>query len=400
MNPSFERGLMNERIQILLPKLGESIVSATVIRWFKKVGDNVGLDEPLLEVSTDKVNSEIPAPCAGIVHEILAFPHQEVEVGEVLGILRTNSFPLIEPILTPAVLRLLEEKGIPLSEIHLIPHTGEEGRLTKRDIESYSTSPSSESSSSTRSRRELGEGSSQSIKMSPLRKIVADNVSRAFHEIPHATVIMECDITEVLLEIKEKKEIFNRDTGINLTITSFAAHALIHSISKFPLVNSSLEGDSILVKSSTNLGIAVSINQGAGQALDKGVIVPVIHACDNLSIAEIAKKIAELADRARGNTLNADAIKGGSITMTNFGMAGAILGIPIIRYPEAAIVGLGTITKQVRVMENDFFAIRKIMMVSLTFDHRIFDGIYACEFLKEFKTDLENKRLGIYTQSD
>ncbi len=376
---------MSDRIKITLPKLGESIVSATVVQWFKKVGDAVALDEPLLEVSTDKVNSEIPSPAAGVLLEILAEPDTEVEVGAPLAILSTRSAPhraapvstpapsvstpSQEDLLTPSVMRLLKEKGIGLQEIDRIPHTGHGGRLTKQDIEAYAASAG------------LSEVPLERVKMSPMRKAIAENMVRSFYEAPHASLIAEIDVTDIMQRIKEQKEEFLHKTGAKLTITSFAARAIARAVQAYPLINSSLDHDTIVMKHFVNLGVAVSV--------DQGVMVPVIRNCQNLTIAEISLKITELADKARRHTLSPDDVKDGTITMTNFGMAGTHIGIPIIRFPEVAIVGLGAITKRVKVMPDDTTAIRSIMMVSLTFDHRVLDGLYGCGFLNELKKHLE-----------
>jgi 2-oxoglutarate dehydrogenase E2 component (dihydrolipoamide succinyltransferase) len=377
---------MSEQILITLPKLGESIVSATIIQWFKKVGDVIALDEPLLEVSTDKVNSEIPSPAAGVLQEIIAMPSQEVQVGETLAILSTTaSKKSVEPtlktpspsgtaqedLLTPAVLKLMKEKGIDLSEIDRIERTGQGGRLTKKDIENYCLS-----------RAKPSQEALERVKMTPMRKAIAENMVRSFYEAPHASLITEIDVTGVVNLIKEQKESFLKETGAKLTVTSFAARAIARAAEAYPLINSSLENDTIVMKHFVNLGVAVSV--------DQGVIIPVIHHCHQLSLTEIARQIARLADGARRHALTPDDVSGGTITMTNFGMAGTQIGIPIIRFPEVAIVGLGAITKKVAVMPDDTTAIRSMMMVSLTFDHRVLDGIYGCGFLNELKKHLES----------
>jgi 2-oxoglutarate dehydrogenase E2 component (dihydrolipoamide succinyltransferase) len=375
---------MSDRIKITLPKLGESIVSATIVQWFKKVGDACALDEPLLEVSTDKVNSEIPAPAAGTLLEILAEPNQEVEVGAPLAILSTQAVkapstiaPSAAPsssssdqedLLTPSVLRLLKEKGISLQDIDRIPHTGQGGRLTKKDVEDYCAAPQEEAAL-------------ERVKMTAMRKAIAENMVRSFYEAPHASLITEIDVTGIVGLIKDHKESYLKKTGVKLTITSFAARAIARAIQAYPLINSSLENDTIVVKRFVNLGVAVSV--------DQGVMVPVIRNCQQLSIDDISRRIAELAEKARGHTLTPEDVKDGTITMTNFGMTGTQIGIPIIRFPEVAIVGLGAITKRVKVMPDDTTAIRSIMMVSLTFDHRVLDGLYGCGFLNELKKHLE-----------
>lgn len=384
--------LMSDNVKIILPKLGESIVSATVVQWFKKVGDRVALDEPLLEVSTDKVNSEIPSPVAGVLVEILAQPDQELQVGEQLASISTNaSVPVaaaapvasapvktssdMEDFLSPSVMRLLREKGIALSEIDKISRTGDGGRLTKKDVEDYVPRAPA------KPQCPMAATSTERVKMTPMRKAIADNMVKSFYEAPHASLITEVDVTRLLKVIQENKQSFLSQTGAKLTITAFVARAIARALQTYPLINSSLDGDTIVMKRFVNLGIAVSV--------DQGVMVPVIKDCQHKSLPEIARQISDLAEKTRSHTLAPDDIKEGSITMTNFGMTGTMIGVPIIRYPEVAIVGLGAITKKVAAMPDDSIAIRSVMFVSLTFDHRVLDGIYGCGFINELKKHLE-----------
>lgn len=370
-----------------MPKLGESIVSATVVQWFKKVGDCVSLDESLLEVSTDKVNSEIPSPVAGVLEQILALPDQELQVGEPLALISTNApVPVMaaptaaapsapassekEDFLSPSVMRLLREKGLALSDVDRIPRTGQGGRLTKKDIEDFVPKPACPMAAST-----------ERVKMTAMRKAIADNMVKSFYEAPHASLITEVDVTGVLKLIQEQKQTFLQQTGAKLTITAFVARAIARALQAFPLLNASLDGDTIVMKKFVNLGVAVSV--------DQGVMVPVIKNCQQKTLSEIAKGIADLVEKTRGHTLTPDDIQEGSITVSNFGMTGTMIGVPIIRYPEVAIVGLGAITKKVAAMPDDSIAIRSVMFISLTFDHRVLDGLYGCGFLGELKKHLE-----------
>ncbi len=374
---------MTEKTKITLPKLGESILSATIVQWFKKVGDRVERDEPLLEVSTDKVNSEIPSPVAGVLEEILAANGQELQVGAPLAIVSgggavrsTATAPVSaashtssadDNFLSPAVLRLLQEKGIPLSDIDKIPRAG--GRLTKKDVELYCCP------------HNASQPGVERVKMTSMRKAIADNMVKSFYEAPHASLVTEVDVTAVMKTIAAEKQTFLEKHGAKLTITAYAARAIVRALGAFPLINSSLEADTIVMKRFVNLGVAVSV--------DQGVMVPVVKNCQNLSLAEIAKEIGTLAEKARTHRLQPQDVQEGTITMTNFGMTGTMLGIPIIRYPEVAIVGLGAITKKPAVMPDESIAVRSIMMVSLTFDHRVLDGLYGCGFLNELKKHLE-----------
>ena len=384
---------MIEPIKINLPKLGESIVSATVVQWFKNVGDRVELDEPLLEVSTDKINSEIPSPTAGILQEILAQPSQEIQVGEALAILSgvgaavQQPEPVCAPVpassccsagemedfLSPSVMRLLKEKGLKLEEIDRIPRTGQGGRLTKKDVEDYvpaGVTPLPPQRDDT-----------ERVKMSSLRKAIADNMVRSFYEAPHASLVTEVDVTKLVKLIQDQKASFLQKHGAKLSVTAFVARAMARSLQAFPLLNASLEGDTIVMKRFVNLGVAVSVEQG--------VMVPVIRGCQRLSLSDISKQIAELAEKARTGRLEIVESREGTITMTNFGMTGTMIGVPIIRYPEVAIIGLGAINRKVVAMPDDSIAIRSMMWVSLTFDHRVLDGIYGCGFLGELKKHLE-----------
>lgn len=382
---------MNEAVKINLPKLGESIVSATVVQWFKKEGDSVKLDEPLLEVSTDKVNSEIPSPVAGTLQKILAEPNQELQVGEPLALVLTGApVPALacaaapvcaaasqksemEDFLSPSVMRLLNEKSIPFSDLDKIPRSGAGGRLTKKDVEDYRP---------VKANCAIQHASDvERVPMSGLRKAIADNMVRSFYEAPHASLVTEVDVTRIVKTIQEQKQSFAQKHGAKLSITSFVARAICRALHAFPLINSSLEGETIVMKRFVNLGVAVSV--------DQGVMVPVLRHAQRLALPEIAKQIAELAEKARGQKLAPPDVKEGTITMTNFGMTGTMIGIPIIRYPEVAIVGLGAITKKVAAMPDDSIAIRSVMMVSLTFDHRVLDGLYGCGFLNELKKHLE-----------
>lgn len=382
---------MTEEITIKLPKLGESIVSATVVQWFKKEGDPVKLDEPLLEVSTDKVNSEIPSPVTGQVTKILAAVDEEVDVGAPLAFVVTGDpvvahdspSPMQEEtcekltcsskkgFFTPVVLKIAQEKGVDLSELEHIPATGAGGRLSKRDLENYLST----------SRKPSQESSTNRIKMSTMRKMIAEKMVRSYSEVPHATLVNEVDVTSVMQYLAQEKESFKKKNGYKLSITSFIARAIGKGVKDFPIVNASLEGDTIVLKPAVNLGIAVSV--------DQGILVPVVPNCHTRSLKEIARDIASLSDLARHGKLTPDQVQEGTLTMTNFGMSGTLLGTPIIPYGQVAIVGVGAIHKKVVVLKNDTMAIRSMMYLTLTFDHRVLDGMYGCGYLAAIKKHLE-----------
>jgi len=386
---------MTQEYQVTLPKLGESIVSATIVQWFKKEGDQVNLDEPLLEVSTDKVNSEIPSPVSGVIAQILARPDQELLVGDPLVIIKlhvsggvekevkavapvyeTSSSSEMRDVFSPALIRLARENGVALDDLSKIAATGAGGRLTKRDLELFiekkQPCPLQKPVMS----------DIEHVKMTGMRKAIAENMVRSFYEAPHASLITEVDVTKVLKVIQKEKENFQAKYNTKLTVTSFVARAIAQALRQYPLLNSSLEGDTIVVKRFVNLGIAVSV--------DQGIMVPVIKNCQSMSLPEVAQSIGDLSVKARSSKLGAEEVQGGTITLTNFGITGVQIGIPIIRYPEVAIVGLGAIHKKVVALDDDLFGVRSVVNVSLTFDHRVLDGLYGCGFLNALKQHLEN----------
>ena len=217
--------------------------------------------------------------------------------------------------------------------------------------------------------------------MSGMRKAIAENMVRSFYEAPHAELMSEVDVTAVMKTIQKQKESFFEKQGAKLTITCFFARAIARAIQEYPLINSSLEQDTIVMKRFVNLGIAVSV--------DQGIMVPVIKQCHRLSLVDIAKAIQDLSLKARSGKLSPDEVKEGTITLTNFGISGVLMGIPIIRYPEVAIVGIGAAHKKVVVLEDDTFGVRWIINISLTFDHRVLDGMYGCGFVASLKKHLE-----------
>lgn len=379
-------------ITIYLPKLGESIVSATIVKWFKHEGDRVELDEPLLEVSTDKVNSEIPSSVAGTMVKILAKVDEELKVGAPLAIISTEAIVHIkkterieekneiaslesQDLISPAVLKMAQENKIPFDELKSIPTSSESGRLSKKDLQNYINNKVSSKKEEVHCKHQ------DKIKMTGMRKAIAENMVKSFYQAPHASLIHEVDVTEAYRFMEKNKEMFLKEHGAKLTITAFIALAIAKAAKSFPLLNSSLDEDTIIVKKEINLGIAVSVEQG--------IMVPVIKGAHEMDLIAISKAISNLANRVHSNTLKPDEVKEGTITMTNFGMGGVMLGIPIIRFPEVAIVGVGAVKKKVVVLEDDSMAIRKMVHLCLTFDHRVIDGMYGCSFLQEVQNNLK-----------
>ncbi len=372
---------------VVLPKLGESITEATVVTWLKQVGEFVAKDEPLLEVATDKINSEIPAPTSGTLVDVVAAVGDTIAVGDPLCYLEQDTKKVSHKKdssaadFSPAVLRLMQEHGLSFEEVREVEGSGREGRVTKNDLQAYIARGATPNQ-----KKDLlcGEAISR-VPMTPLRKTIAHNMVRSFYQAPHASLVAEVDVTSLVKYIKKYRAAIQKKHQVKLTITSFVAKALTSAIHFYPLINSSLEEDTIVMKKFVNLGIAVSI--------EEGVIVPVIKQANQLSLLELSRNIAELANKARSQKLSLESTMQGSITLTNFGMAKAKIGVPIIRYPEVAILGMGAIEKKVVVLEDDTFGIRSMMHLSLTFDHRVIDGMYGCGFLQEIKTQLEKKLL-------
>lgn len=364
-----------------LPKLGESIVSATIVKWLKNEGDNVSLDEPLLEVATDKINSEIPSPVSGKVGKILALVNEEKNVGDPLVVIHTDA--KIEPekkeitteekptstensaVLSPAVLGLMQQHNLSFEEIEKIPRASKSGRLSKKDIQNYLDSQ---------------ETSEDRIIMSPMRKAIAENMVKSFYKAPHASLIHEIDVTAIVEFIAKEKANFLKTHGVKVTITSFIALAISKALKKFPLLNATLQDDTILLKKQVNLGIAVSV--------ENGIMVPVIKDVVSKDLLSLSKNVAEIATKVRENSITNEEMQNGTITMTNFGMGGVMIGIPIIRHPEMAIVGVGALKKKPAVID-DKIAIRTLMHICLTFDHRVIDGMYGCAFLQELQNSLD-----------
>ncbi|MEG0036635.1 MAG: dihydrolipoamide acetyltransferase family protein [Victivallaceae bacterium] len=423
--------------EFIFPKMGETGSGGIIVRWLKKEGELISVDEAFIEISTDKITAELPSSVSGRVAKILYPEGEEVFPGTVLalveplammvddGVSSTNvensvsnesepvnelfsaeSFvteresvnaPKDSPVtgstsayFSPAVLNLALREGISMDVLRTIPGTGGDGRLTRKDLDRYlgyrhqSCTPSSVSKETDPSNLSAGENR---IPMSPLRKAIASSIARSSDEVPHASLVVDIDVTDLMNLIGEEKTRFMEAHGVKLTITSFILQCLSQALGHFPLLNGSLDGSTIVVKRSINVGVAVNLNK-------EGVVVPVIRNCQDRCLVSIAKSLADLSSRARIGKLDPWEVKEGTVTVTNFGMTGALIGMPIIRHPEVAILGIGTIQKRVVVRDDDSLAIRKLMYTTLTFDHRVLDGIYGSEFLTAFKNRLESVTLG------
>ncbi|MBN1914337.1 MAG: 2-oxo acid dehydrogenase subunit E2 [Parachlamydiales bacterium] len=368
-----------EEVIMNLPKLGESIVSATIVRWHKKEGDFVEKDESLVEVATDKLASEIPATASGILHKILAQENQEISVGDPLAVIKTQEEKVVIPkqnmqekiveekmadsdFYSPAVRHLAQTHGIVESELQYIPK--ETSRLSKKDMEKY-----------------LENKEKNIVPMTPMRKAIAENMMRSYREIPHATLVTDIDVTDLLAYIAAHKEQMQQEHHVKISLTVFLAKALCQVASDFPLINATISQDNIVMNSSVNLGIAVN--------MEKGLVVPVIHHADKKDVIELARAIRDVASKGREGKLTLEEMQGGTITLTNFGMSGIELGFALIRHPEAAIFAAGAIVPKAVVHQGEI-KVRSMISLSFSFDHRLIDGMYGCEVLNKYKQLMES----------
>ncbi|MDX2302223.1 MAG: dihydrolipoamide acetyltransferase family protein [Microscillaceae bacterium] len=440
-------------VEMLMPKMGESVMEGTILNWLKKVGDSIEQDEPVLEVATDKVDTEIPATHSGILQEILAKEGEVVQVGKPIAIISTEGvtladnplnqedtqevFAAIEQSLnqakefiqnpiqpqdtqtdrfySPLVLNIAKQENISMLELSAIPGTGMDSRVTKHDILNYvqqkknqevqikpailtpqvtgetkletpktpaftptaSTIPSTPAVSLN--------GNMDIIEMDRMRKMIAQRMVESVHISPHVTTFVEVDVTNIVLWRNKIKEAFKKKEGENITYTPIFIQATARALKDFPMVNISVEGDKILVKKDIHIGMAAALPNG-------NLIVPVIHHADHLSLVGLTKKVNDLANRARLNKLSADELSGGTYTISNIGSFGNEMGTPIIVQPQVAIMAFGSIKKKPAVIETpsgDMIAIRHMMFISHSYDHRVIDGALGGSFARRVADYLE-----------
>lgn len=404
--------------KVLVPRLGEGVDEVTVTKWLKQEGDSIKELEPLLEVNTDKVDTEIPAPATGTVLKIVAQEGVPAKVGELLAIIGQpgeevsgvsvssvrsveEALPQVKANLTPdtshlkqdlgfispVVARVAAEHGVDLSQVN---GTGLNGRITKNDILGYVESkgssriaPSGRASSHTKSviDNESLAGGDQLIKHSTIRKQIAAHMVESKHTSPHVLTVMEADMSKVAKHRAANKAAFERD-GVNLTFTAYFMMAIVAGLKAYPQTNSSWTDEGLLVHKNINLGMAVSLGE-------EGLIVPVIKNADNLSLLAMARTVNDLATRSRNKKLQPDEVKGGTFTLTNHGVSGSLFAFPVINQPQAGILGVGALQKRVVVID-DAIAIRPMVYLSFVFDHRILDGASADWFLAKVKETLES----------
>lgn len=405
--------------KVLVPLLGEGVEEVTITKWLKKEGDSVNELEPLLEVNTDKVDTEIPAPASGTVLKILAEEGVPAKVGAVLAFIgkpgevvdsgqlsvgsekptmiksepvaQSSTVNYQQPIankelgfISPVVAKIAAEHGVNLQEV---TGTGLNGRITKSDVISYvegrkskveSQKPQPATFQPVNIQPIAGD---QLVKHTVIRKQIAEHMVMSKRTSPHVLTVMEADMSRVAKHRAANKEIFARD-GVNLTFTAYFMMAIVAGLKAYPQVNSSWTDDGLLIHKTVNIGMATSLGED-------GLIVPVIKGADNLSLLAMARTVNDLANRARSKKLQPDDVKGGTFTLTNHGISGSLFAFPVINQPQCGILGVGAMQKRVVVID-DAIAIRPMVYLSFVFDHRILDGASADWFLMKVKETLEN----------
>ena len=390
-------------IKVIMPQMGESIVEGTITKWLKNVGEKVQRDEPLFEISTDKIDSEIPSPATGVLKRIVVETDETVEIDTIVAFIDSGEEsgggeagapiadepPEAVPVegfttksvtrvgagdiqSSPMVRRLADEHGVDLA---MLQGTGAGGRITKRDIMSYI-----EQQGVTKQVDTDTSGDDERIPMSPMRKAIADRMVASRRISAHVVTVFEVDCSTILAARASQKANFER-SGAKLTLTPFFVHVVARVLKKFPGLNSSVDGDDVIHRGHVNIGVAV--------ALDDGLLVPVIEDADHASLLDLARAIWDLGGRARTRTLLPEEVQGGTFTLTNPGIFGGLYGIPIINQPQVAILAIGGIEKR-PVVVDDAISIRPMACLALSFDHRIIDGAVADQFMSEVKGRLQN----------
>jgi len=432
------------KIELIMPKMGESIMEATILKWVKNVGDSIAMDETILEIATDKVDSEIPSPTEGVLTEILFKENDVVEIGKVIAIISTEGeeaaptpskqkeqkeeaakgAPAVVETKTPAVEKQVMQKAVSstpssssdrfysplvrsiakaegLSQVQLdsIAGSGAKGRVTKKDILAYLKSGSNGhttngsvsvnqpavATSNPAVSPSFSSGGHEIIEMDRMRKLIADHMVMSKHTSPHVTSFIEVDMTNVVNWRNKQKKIFQEKYGQKITFTPIFVEAVAKAIGDFPMINVSVDGQNIIVKKDINIGMAAALPSG-------NLIVPVIKNADSLNLVGLAKSVNDLATRARANKLKPEDIQGGTFTLTNVGTFGNVMGTPIINQPQVAILAAGAIRKKPGVLETEYgdvIAVRQMMFLSLSYDHRVVDGFLGGSFLRRIGDYLE-----------
>lgn len=428
-------------IEILMPKMGESIVEATILSWLKKPGDKIELEESLLEVATDKVDTEIPSTHSGVLKEILAKEGELIKVGSAIALIESSVEekssaenddvpPVVKQTATPAkgsvvhsngngieyehvdfkssnrfysplVKNIAKEENISIAELETIPGSGAEGRLTKKDILDFvqhrklgatvqavqkaKVIPAAPMTPSTPLVPPSISGGDEIIEMDRMRKMIAERMVDSKRIAPHVTSFVEADVTNIVFWRNKVKNDFQKREGDALTFTPIFVEAVALAIKDFPMVNIQVDGDKIIKKKDINIGIAVALPTG-------NLIVPVIRNADQLNLTGLAKIVNDLVKRARNNKLKADDLAGGTFTISNVGTFGNVMGTPIIMQPQVGIIAIGAIQKKPAVIETpygDAIAIRHKMFLSHSYDHRVVDGALGGSLVRRVADYLE-----------
>jgi len=440
--------------QLVMPKMGESIAEATIIKWLKNEGDSIAIDETVLEIATDKVDSEVPSPKAGILVKKLYKDGDVIAVNMPIAIIELSgsaSVPAAAPIApavveapkvvtqieatvshaintaapvagvagsnkfySPLVLNIAREENVSMSELETIAGSGNEGRVTKRDILAFVSSrtagtpqpvaapvaapvnipaaiptPIAEAPKPATPAAPVSapsvSGGDEIIEMDRMRKLIADHMVMSKHTSPHVTSFVEADVTNMVLWREKNKKAFEKREGEKITFTPLFIECVARAIKDYPMINCSVSGTNIIKKKNINIGMAAALPSG-------NLIVPVIKNADTMNLIGITKQVNDLANRARANQLKPDDISGGTFTLTNVGGFGNVMGTPIINQPQVAIMATGVVKKKPAVMETEFgdvIAIRHMMFLSLSYDHRVVDGSLGGSFLRRVADYME-----------
>ncbi|MFA7445642.1 MAG: dihydrolipoamide acetyltransferase family protein [Flavobacteriaceae bacterium] len=422
------------RFELKLPKMGESVAEATITNWLKEVGDKIEADEMVLEIATDKVDSEVPSEVSGILVEKLFQKDDLVQVGQTIAIIETEgegavtapaqqeapapavaevaktvetakqttevNFADSDKFFSPLVKNIAKEEGISLAELETIKGTGKEGRVTKNDILDYiknrSTQPAQAAQPVAKQETPKAEpakqavpvsvnGQDEIIEMDRMRKLISHHMVQSVQTSAHVQSFIEVDVTNIVKWRDKVKTAFEKREGEKLTFTPIFMEAVAKAIKDFPMINISVDGDYIIKKKNINLGMAAALPNG-------NLIVPVIRNADQLNLVGMAKAVNDLANRARTGKLKPDDTQGGTYTVTNVGTFGSVFGTPIINQPQVGILALGAIRKVPAVIETpegDFIGIRQKMFLSHSYDHRVVDGALGGQFVKRVADYLE-----------
>jgi 2-oxoglutarate dehydrogenase E2 component (dihydrolipoamide succinyltransferase) len=432
------------KVELIMPKMGESIMEATILGWLKKPGDAVEMDEAILEIATDKVDSEVPSPVDGVIEEIFFDVDDVVEVGKVIAIISTeasvtnpvgNDAPVVEKVVesrgeavisntentdntamttgfstadsdrfySPLVRSIAQKEGIDMAELETISGSGNNNRVTKADIFAYLenrqkvaqpvevTKPKTEVKRTETPKvaavkpAKSYSGDVEIIQMDRMRKLIAEHMVRSKQTAPHVTSFVEADVTNIVNWRNTNKKAFEQRYGEKITFTPIFVEAVTKAIQDFPLINVSVEGDTIIRKKNINIGVATALPSG-------NLIVPVIKNADYLNLAGLSKQLNNLINLARTNKLKPSDVQDGTFTLTNVGTFGNLSGTPIINQPQVAILSVGAIIKKPAVLETEYgdvIAIRQLMMMSLSYDHRVVDGFLGGSFLRRVADYLE-----------